>query len=126
VRPFPEVNGGRWQLSTSGGDSPLWSGNGRELFYRNRDEVMAVSLKTEQTFDFETPKAIFRGNYVSADLNLANIELNSWDISPDGKRFLMMKPPASAGAAPAAAAPQPKINIVLNWTEELKQRVPIK
>jgi len=49
-----------------------------------------------------------------------------WDIHPDGKRFLMIKPPASTGAAPAAAGPRPKINIVVNWFEELKQRVPVK
>jgi hypothetical protein len=48
-----------------------------------------------------------------------------WDISPDGKRFLMIKPPASTGAAPAAAGPR-RINIVLNGFKELKQRVPVK
>jgi len=51
--------------------------------------------------------------------------------SPDGKRFLMMKQPPAARSAstagePKAAAPQPKITIILNWTEELKQRVPVK
>jgi len=47
-----------------------------------------------------------------------------WDIHPDGKRFLMMKPP---GAAPSTGSGErPKITIVLNWLEELKQRVPVK
>jgi len=49
-----------------------------------------------------------------------------WDIHPDGKRFLMIKPPTSASTAPPAAGPRPKINIVLNWFEELKQRAPVK
>ena len=67
VRPFPEVDKGRWQVSTSGGDSPLWSPDGRELFYRNGDAVMAVSVKTDPTFSLETPKTLFRGTYVSVD-----------------------------------------------------------
>ncbi len=50
---------------------------------------------------------------------------HSWDISPDGRRFLMMKDDQAPGAAPAAPAPG-KINIVVNWLEELKQRVPVK
>jgi hypothetical protein len=48
-----------------------------------------------------------------------------WDIHPDGKRFLMLKPPSSAAGASMAEGPR-RINIVLNWTEELKQRVPVK
>ncbi len=44
VRPFPEVNQGRWQVSTGGGDTPLWSPDGRELFYRSGDAVMAVAV----------------------------------------------------------------------------------
>jgi hypothetical protein len=51
--------------------------------------------------------------------------IGNWDISPDGKRFLLLKPPESAGQASAAAGPR-KINIILNWFEELKQRVSAK
>jgi serine/threonine-protein kinase len=121
VRAFPEVDKGRWPVSTGGGANPLWSPDSRELFYRNGDAVMAVSIKTEPSFTLETPKVLFTGTYVShSDLGTA------WDISPDGKRFLMIKPPASTAAAPTAAGPRPKINIVLNWLEELKQRVPVK
>jgi serine/threonine-protein kinase len=121
VRSFPDVNKGRWQVSTNGGGSPLWSPDGRELFYRSGDAVMAVSVKTEPSFSIVgTPQVLFQGTFVRA----AVLEGTPWDISPDGKRFLMMKP---AEAAPStAAAPRPKINIVLNWTEELKQRIPVK
>jgi Tol biopolymer transport system component len=49
VRSFPDVNKGRWQISASGGDSPLWSPDGRELFYLNGDAVMAVSVTTGPT-----------------------------------------------------------------------------
>ncbi len=122
VRPFPEVNKGRWQVSTSGGDTPLWSPDGRELFYQKDDSVMAVSVETGPTFKAGKPETLFRGAYVQ----LSTSDGRPWDISPDGKRFFMIKPSASTTAAPAAAAPRQKITIVLNWYEELKQRVPIK
>jgi serine/threonine protein kinase len=122
VRTFPDVNKGRWQVSTSGGDSPLWSPDGRELFYLNGDAAMAVSLKTDPNFEIVgTPNALFRDTFVGSLPNNGT----PWDISPDGKRFLMIKPPVWTGAAAAAPGPR-KINIILNWFEELKQRVPLK
>jgi len=122
VRPFPEVNKGKWQISTSGGDVPLWSPDDRELFYRNGDSVMAVPVQTEPIFKAGKPSLLFQGKYVP---RYAQIQ-RPWDIHPDGKRFLLIKPQVSTGAAPAVAAPRPKINIVVNWFEELKQRVPVK
>ena len=92
--------------------------SGRELFYRNGDSVMAVAVEAGQTFKCGKPEALFRGTYASFPQ-----DRHSWDISPDGKRFLMMKEPqstVSAGRGPR------KIDIVLNWFEELKQRVPVK
>jgi eukaryotic-like serine/threonine-protein kinase len=118
VRPFPEVNKGMWQLSAGGG-SPLWSRDGRELFYRRGDSVIAVGVQTDPTFIFGKPVPLFQGTYVGTP-----IEAGQWDISPDGKRFLMMKEVVST-AKPAAEAPR-KINIVVNWFEELKQQVPVK
>ena len=103
------------------GTSPLWSPNGRELFYltgdSTTDAAMRVAVETQPTFKSAKPGVLFRGTYVGfypSDF--------PWDISPDGKRFLMMK---LTGATPAAGGPR-KINIVLNWFEELKQRAPLK
>jgi len=121
VRPFPDVNRGRWQVSTSGGHTPLWSPDGRELFYLKDDSVMAVPVETGPAFKAGKPETLFRGTYVQLSIN----DGQPWDISPDGKRFLMMKEVISA-AKPAAAEVRQKINIVVNWTEELKQRVPVK
>jgi eukaryotic-like serine/threonine-protein kinase len=122
VRPFPEVDKARWQISASGGGSPLWSPDGRELFYLNGDAVMAVSVKTEPSFDIVgTSKVLFRGTFVGPYMG----EGTPWDISHDGKRFLMIKSPVSTGAGPATAGPR-KINIIANWFEELKQRAPVK
>jgi serine/threonine protein kinase len=124
VRSFPDVNKGKWQVSSGGGDSPLWSPDGRELFYRSSDATMSVEVATEPTFKRGNPKILFRGTYsAQALLKMATTQ---WDIHPNGKKFLMMKPAASTGTAPAAASPQPKINIVVNWFEELKARVPVK
>ena len=119
VRPFPEVNKGRWQVSTGGGKSPLWSPNSRELFYLSSDSVMAVTVQTEPTFSLGTPKTLFRLTYIAGSTSGGM----PWDISPDGKRFLMMK---EAGSTSKPAEAPRKINIVVNWTEELKQRVPAK
>ncbi|MBP1609554.1 MAG: serine/threonine protein kinase [Acidobacteria bacterium] len=118
-RPYPEVNKGRWQVSTSGGHTPLWSPNGRELFYLNEDAVMRVPVETEPAFSAGKPETLFRGAYV----RFSTSDGQPWDISPDGKRFLMMKEPEAV--APGGGGPN-KVNIVLNWFEELKQRVPVK
>ena len=50
VRPFPDVAGGRWQISTTGGNYPGWSPDGRELFYNAGPAVMGVTVETEPTF----------------------------------------------------------------------------
>ena len=122
VRPFPDVDKGQWQISTGGGNSPLWSPDGRELFYRSGDTVVSVPVETEPAFKSGQSKTLFRGgDYVSTSV----YEGNQWDISPDGKRFLMLKKVASGDKPKAAEAPR-KINIILNWFEELKQRVPVK
>jgi len=122
IRPFPDVNAGRRQISRNGGDSPLWSRDGREIFYRNGNSDIAVSVKTSPTLIFETPRTLFQGTYVSRVNSPGSWDLETWDISPDGKRFLMIKESSAGGTG---GAPR-KINIVLNWFEELKQRVPVK
>jgi hypothetical protein len=81
---------------------------------------MQVSVKTEPTFSLETPETLFQGAYSG----VAGSRAGNWDINPDGKRFLLLKPPESAGEAPVEEGPR-KINIVLNWFEELKERVPV-
>jgi Tol biopolymer transport system component len=108
------VNKGKWQVSSGGGQDPLWSHDGRELFYRNGDSVFAVDVQTEPTFKVGKPRLLFQKAYSSWNGHI-------WDLSPDGKRFLMIKKADTA----AAGIPR-KINVVLNWFEELKQRVPVE
>jgi serine/threonine-protein kinase len=120
IRPFPEVDKGKWQASTNGGSCPRWSPNGRELFYLSSDNsLMEISVQTDPTFRLGTPKRLFQSIYAG----LSATSGIPYDISPDGKRFLMMKEPQTT---PSESAGPRKINIVVNWFEELKQRVPTK
>jgi eukaryotic-like serine/threonine-protein kinase len=112
VQPYPGP-GGKWQISTEGGTEPVWNRNGRELFYRSGDKMMAVDIATQPGFSAGTPRMLFQGSYVTPASTYAN-----YDVSPDGQRFLMLKPSEGGLAAPT------QINVVLNWFEELKRRVP--
>ncbi|MFY9530722.1 MAG: protein kinase [Candidatus Acidiferrales bacterium] len=112
VQPYPGP-GGKWLISTEGGTEPAWNPNGRELFYRSGDKMMAVEIATQPSFAAGKPRMLFEGRYEPAPAPIAN-----YDVSPDGQRFLMLKRSESAGEAPT------QINVVLNWFEELKRRVP--
>jgi serine/threonine protein kinase len=120
VRPFPDVNKGKWQVSTGIGIGPLWSPDGKELFYRSPDGIMAVPVDTEPTFKLGKPKVLFPDTYIS--LLRGGNEGHAWDIHPDGKRFLMMK---LAALESTDEISRPNIIIVQNWFEELKERVPV-
>ena len=65
VCPFPEVEGGRWPISTHGGAEPRWSPDGSELFYRAGDRMMAVPVRTQPTFEAGSPEELFSGVYVT-------------------------------------------------------------
>jgi len=117
VRPFPDLNKGRWQISTSGGNTPLWSPQGRELYYHIGDAAMAVPVETEPAFKPGKPTVLFRGTKNLSSAGIDMTDFTYWDVHPDGKRFLTLKEAATE-------APR-KINIVLNWLDELKQRVPV-
>jgi serine/threonine protein kinase len=111
VRPYPGP-GGKWQISTEGGSEPVWNPRGRELFYRTGHKMMAVDVTTQPSFSVGKPRMLFEGPYVPTPRSFPD-----YDVSPDGQRFLMLKPNEQA-QAPA------QINVVLNWFEELKQKVP--
>jgi eukaryotic-like serine/threonine-protein kinase len=116
VQPYPGP-GGKWLISTEGGTEPVWNRNGRELFYRSGDKkMMAVDIITQPSFSAGKPRMLFEGQYLANPL--PNGTQPFYDVSPDGQRFLMLKPIEQAGATPT------QINVVLNWTEELKRLVP--
>jgi Tol biopolymer transport system component len=112
VQPYPG-SGGKWLISTEGGTEPVWNPNGRELFYRSGDKMMAVDIATQRSFAAGKPRVLFEGQYVPSPTTPPN-----YDVSPDGQRFLMLKPSEQDQSAPT------QINVVLNWFEELKLKVP--
>jgi serine/threonine-protein kinase len=115
VRPFPDVETGRWTIGP--GYQPLWSPDGRELFFLNEGgRLMAVTVQTTPTFSASTPRMVFDRAYV---WNVVGLSARTYDISPDGRRFLMIK---DAESATRDSAPQ--MVVVLNWHEELKRLVP--
>ena len=115
VQPYPGP-GGKWQISTEGGTEPLWNRNGRELFYRSGNKVMAVPIATQPAFAPSKPTLLFEKEYGSSQFPATGI---AYDVSQDGQRFLMVK------ESDQASAPT-QINVVLNWFEELKRLAPPK
>jgi len=123
VRPFPDVASGRWVISNGGGTRPLWSRDGRELFYlTGLVRMMRVAITPGRTFIAGTPEPLFTGRYFTG------LQGRTYDISPDGQRFLMIKNLQvrdTASDAEAAERP-PELMVVLNWQEELKRLVPTR
>jgi len=109
VQPFPR-SGAEWQVSTEGGGEPVWSRDGRELFYRKGNEMMVIPIQTSPTFNAGEPRLLFEGGFQLGDRGQPN-----YDVAPDG-RFLMIE---STGGPTAT-----KLNVVLNFFEELKRLDP--
>ncbi|MDH5643043.1 MAG: protein kinase, partial [Gemmatimonadota bacterium] len=106
VRPFPEGEG-RWQISVGGGSEPLWARNGRELFYRSTGgDMISVPVLAGPNFRTGPPQVLFSTNPYLVDGNAT-----SYDITPDGSRFLMIKKPG-----------EESLIVVVNWTEELRRQ----
>ncbi len=108
VRPFPEVNEGKWKVSNNGGSEPGWAPDGRELFYRDGDRMMVVPIRTEPSFSSGIPKVVFEGSYLAGGSR-------QYDVSSDGQRFLMIKEGGEEGNELTT-----KIVVVQNWSEELE------
>ena len=116
VRPFPNVDDGKWPISTDGGREPQWSPDRRELFYLAPGNLMVAQIETEPTFSRSTPEsALSTGGYV-----LPGNTARRYDISPDG-RFLMLKLPT---AETTDGERSPELIFVQNWFEELQRLVP--
>jgi serine/threonine-protein kinase len=112
VRPFPGP-GGKMQISTEGGNEPMWARNGRELFYRNGDKMMVTAVETQGVFAASQPKQLFEGHYETS----YNAFERDYDISPDRQEFLMVK-------AAEQESPPTQLNVVLNWSDELRRLAP--
>ncbi|MGH9366884.1 MAG: protein kinase domain-containing protein [Thermoanaerobaculia bacterium] len=110
VQPFPGP-GSRIQVSTGGGEEPAWSRDGRELFYRSGNRMMAVPVGSGQQLDPGKPEPLFTGMFFD------NITPSrSYDVGPDGRFWMVTEPVGEE-------LPQ-EIHVVLGFAEELRRRVP--
>jgi len=116
VRPFPEVTADKQQVSTSGGEGPVWSRDGKELYYAQRPgRIMVVPVDADDAVTFGDPALLME--YSSAFSSFGR----SYDVSPDGQRFLVIKTSAADTSDEDTNA---EIRVVLHWFEELSSRVP--
>jgi serine/threonine-protein kinase len=122
VKPFPNVGDAEYQISREGGRTPLWAPDGREVFFVNGSALMAAAAQLTPSFRAGNPRTLFEAPSLVLDGRVAvNNTGRTYDVSRDGQRFLMLKDTAAAGRTS-----RPGIIVVQNWTEELKQRVPVR
>lgn len=105
AEPYPGP-GPKTMISTQGGIQPVWSRDGKELYYLSGSKVLAAAVETEPQLKVAESRELFEGRYVSC------LSCQTYDVGPDGQ-FLMIQDPQE----PAPAG----INVVLNWFEELNR-----
>ena len=110
VTPFPEP-GEKFPISTGGGRAPVWSRDGRELFYRNGREMMAVSVELKPKVEHGRPERLFEGDFVVEPYGF-----HDYDVSLDAEHFLMIE------SAPEASPKE--LHVVLDWFQELERLAP--
>jgi Tol biopolymer transport system component len=114
VHPFPNVSDNRWIVSNQGGSQPIWSPNGSELYFLQpgaTPHLMSAKIDTSgEGFSVDGISNVMRWPYFNSQFT------RSYDISPDGKRFLALKDVQSG-------TPKPRIIVVQNWFDELAQKM---
>ena len=100
--------GGRWQVSTKGGEEPHWSSDGRALYYRNESQLMVVAVDTRPNFAPKPPAVLFDGVY-----NLRSDTGISYAVAPKGDRFLMVRLTQENTAS--------ALTVVTNWFTDLRR-----
>jgi len=109
VTSYPEPGSG-WQVSIDGGREPIWSPDGREIYFRSGDKIMAASVQLSPGFRSETPRVLFVGGYEGL---LGGLDQANYDISPDGRRFVMVQ-------SPELQIMLDRIHVVLGWATALR------
>jgi serine/threonine-protein kinase len=122
ARPYPGP-GSEITISVGGGGEPVWGPSGRELFYRHDGKLLVVKVEpTATSLTVSAPIRVFDDPFL-VDQGGSAGGMANYDISPDGKRFVMVEEPkARTGSGPDTV----QLQVILNWTEELKTRVPTK
>jgi len=115
VRPFPDVNAGRWQVSSGGGSAPLWAHNGRELFFVKGNNMHVVRINPGPPFSAEPPRVLF----AIPELVRAGFPARgTFALSPDDQRFLMVRDNSWEEMAGT-----PTMVVVDNFFEELRSKL---
>jgi Tol biopolymer transport system component len=109
VRPFPD-GAGQWSVSVNGGRQPRWRSDGKELYYVEGTTLLAVSVSTEQGFTSGQLEVLFESPDLAPD------GTGAYHVTADGQRFVMIAPVEGDEAEP------PTIRVVLNWSEEFRDR----
>ncbi|NOT45814.1 MAG: serine/threonine-protein kinase [Acidobacteria bacterium] len=108
VRPYPDVDAGRWMISTGGGRQPVWAPDGSELFYRDfTGAMMSAAVTTTPSFRVGPRTKLFEGTGLAGAGSGGSSQ--TYDISPDGRRFLMVRVPG-----------EPALVLTLNWSRSLQ------
>ena len=109
MRPFPGP-GSPTRVSSNGGRDPVWSKDGRELFYQEAAKLMSAEVATRDPLQFRTPRVLFEGGFIAWEPNAPR----TYDVSRDG-RFLMIDQTPTYSQ---------RFHVVVNWVQELKRFVP--
>ena len=110
MRPFPDVGSAKWQVSLSGGFTPVWAHNGRELFYLDGTRAMvAVTVQPGSTFTVVGQRVLFPAMAYSFAGGYP-----TYDVTPDDKRFVMIRS--------VAATAETEMVLIQHWAEDLKRR----
>ena len=116
VRPFPNTGSGRWLISANGGTVPAWARTGSEIFYiEPGGAMMVVSVRTTPTFSSGVPTKVVDAGFFITYPN------RTYDVSRDGRRVLIIKNPQADLTGKSTPA---SMIVVLNWSEDLKARLP--
>jgi serine/threonine-protein kinase len=113
VRPYPNVTGGHWQVSMSGGTQPLWSRGGEELFFVSpTGAIMRVGVEHGASWTTTTPAKALKEGFTTVASGFIG---RNYDVSSDGQRFLVLKPANELDAVP------PQLIVVQHFDQELKR-----
>jgi Tol biopolymer transport system component len=117
IRSFPDVSQRR--IPVGPGSSSVFSRDGSELFFQSGDSLVAVPISYEPTLRVGPPTRLFETTAYSL-----NAPGRAWDVDPSGQRFLMIRAPAVGGRD--GGQQNARIDVVVNWFEELESRVPVE
>ena len=111
VRPYPNASSARWQVSTAGGLYPLWSHDGKEIFFRNKNgSLISTAVQTSPTFRADAQRTLFSVK----PFTFTGADVPPYAVAPDNKRFLMMREVAAGDAG--------LLIVSEHWFDELKAR----